>query len=289
VVTESELELGDGRVLHVYDTALGDADTRLTVFWHHGTPQTGAPPEPMLAAGERYGLRWVGMDRPGYLPSTPNPGRDVAAVAADAAAAADARGIGRFAVMGASGGGPHALACAALLGNRVLAVACLASIAPSDAGGLDWFGGMAAAGAAELRAAAQGRAALEAYLASADFDPELFTEADHAALATDWSWLGVSAGQAMSNGLGGMVDDDLAFTRPWGFDPATIAAPILFVHGDEDRVVPFPHGEWLARHCPTGELLRSPGDGHISVHRRHAEALDWLAEHAEHAEHAEQA
>jgi pimeloyl-ACP methyl ester carboxylesterase len=83
----------------------------------------------------------------------------------------------------------------------------------------------------------------------------------------------------MANGLRGMVDDDLAVVQPWGFDPAAIGAPILLAHGDEDRMVPFSHGEWLVRHCPTAELLRSPGDGHISVHRRSAEMIDWLAKH----------
>ena len=282
MLTETNLELGNGRAVHIYDSGPGDiggpANTGLTVFWHHGSPQIGAPPEPMLPVGERYGIRWVGLDRPGYGTSTPNPDRDVAAVAADVAGIADALGIGRFAVMGSSGGGPHALACASLLADRVLAVACLASIAPCDAEGLDWFDGMAASGAAELRAAVQGHAALEAHLASTDFDPELFTPADHAALAKDWSWLGVSAERAMSNGTGGLVDDDMAFVRPWGFDPGTGTAPILLVHGDEDRVVPFAHGEWLAGHCRTAELLRSPADGHISVHRRHEEAIGWLAE-----------
>jgi pimeloyl-ACP methyl ester carboxylesterase len=277
VLSESDVELADGRVLHVYDTGPAGADG-LAVLWHHGTPQVGAPPEPMLPMGRRHGMRWVGFDRAGYPPSTPKPGRDVAAVAADAAAVADALGIGRFAVVGASGGGPHALACAALLGDRVRAVVILASLAPFDADGLDWFAGMAAAGEAELRAATRGRAALEEYLASAEYDPEVFTPADHAAFAGEWGWIWQSAGQAISNGIGGMVDDDLAVVAPWGFDPRTIGAPILVVHGDEDRMVPFGHGRWLARHCPTAELLPSPGDGHISVHGRSEEALAWLAE-----------
>ena len=283
--TETDLDLGRGRTVHVYASgpASGSGSAGAggpTVFWHHGTPQTGEPPEPMLAVGRRHGVRWVGLDRPGYGTSTPVPGRDVAAVAADVARVADVLGVGRFTVLGASGGGPHALACAALLGERVLAAACLASLAPYDADGLDWFAGMAASGVAELRAAVQGRAVLADYLATAEFDPEVFTPADHAALADDWSWLGGSAERAMSGGLGGMVDDDVAVTRPWGFDPGTATAPILLVHGDEDRMVPFSHSRWLARHCPTAELLRSPGDGHITVHRRCEQAIAWLAGHA---------
>jgi pimeloyl-ACP methyl ester carboxylesterase len=124
VVTEIDLALDDGRTLHVYDTGSGDGTTGLAVFWHHGAPSTGAPPEPLFAAAAERGIRWVSHDRPGYGGSTPHPGRDVASAAADVASVADALGIDRFAVMGDSGGGPHALACAAILPGRVLATVC---------------------------------------------------------------------------------------------------------------------------------------------------------------------
>ena len=112
MVTETDLALGDGRTLHIYDTGTGDGAAGLAVFWHHGTPNTGAPPEPLFAAAAERGIRWVSHDRPGYGGSTPHPGRDVASAGADVASAADALGIDRFAVMGHSGGSPHALACA---------------------------------------------------------------------------------------------------------------------------------------------------------------------------------
>jgi pimeloyl-ACP methyl ester carboxylesterase len=118
VVTETDLALGDGRTLHVYDTGTGDGTAERAVFWQHGTPSTGAPPEPLFAAAAERGIRWVSHDRPGYGGSTPHPSRDVASVAADVASIADALGIDRFAVMGDSGGGPHALACAAVLPGR---------------------------------------------------------------------------------------------------------------------------------------------------------------------------
>lgn len=116
MVTETDLALDDGRTLHVYGTGTGDETTGLAVFWQGGTPSTGAPPEPLFAAAAERGIRWVSHDRPGYGGSTPLPGRNVASVAADVASVADALGIGRFAVMGDSGGGPHALACAAVFG-----------------------------------------------------------------------------------------------------------------------------------------------------------------------------
>jgi len=156
-----DLELGDGRTLHVYDTGADDADGRLAVFWHHGTPNIGAPPEPLFAAAARLGIRWVSRDRPGYGGSTPQQGRDVASAAACVSTIADELGIDRFALMGHSGGGSHALACAALLEERVLGVVSVAGLAPFGAEGLEWFAGMTASGVASLSAAAEGRQAKE--------------------------------------------------------------------------------------------------------------------------------
>ena len=281
MLTETDLELIDGRTLHVYDAPADDADARLTVFWQHGTPNTGAPPVPLFPAAAQRNIRWVSHDRPGYGGSTPQPGRSVASAAADVAAIADALGIGRFAVMGHSGGGPHALACAALLPERILGAVSVAGLAPFQAEGLDWFAGMAAGGAAELRAATRGREALAELLASTEFDPEQFTPADHAMFDGPWSWLGVVAGQALAGGLGGMVDDDLAYVARWGFDPGGVSAPVLLLHGGADRVVPSSHAEWLARRCRSAQVWLRPDDGHISVLSSATAALEWLADQAE--------
>ncbi|MFF0311039.1 alpha/beta fold hydrolase [Streptosporangium sp. NPDC004379] len=276
MVTETDLELDDGRVLHVYDTGAPDGGDHLTVFWHHGTPNIGAPPEPLFPAAERLGLRWVSYDRPGYGGSTPLPGRDIASAAACVSAVADALGIGRFAVMGHSGGAPHALACGALLPDRVLGVVGVAGMAPFDAEGLDWFAGMAPSGVASLRAASEGREAKERYETSgADYDPE-FTPADHAALSGTWSWLNKVVGAAVEDGPGALIDDDLAYVAPWGFEPRRVRVPVLLVHGGRDRVVPAAHGEWLARRCPSAELWPRPDDGHISVLGSAESALEWL-------------
>jgi len=281
VVTETDLELGDGRTLHVYSTGTVSAECRLTVFWHHGTPNIGAPPEPLFAAASQLGICWVSYDRPGYGGSAPYRDRDVASAAADVWGVADALGIDQFAVMGHSGGGPHALACGALLPERVLGVVSVAGLAPFDAEGLDWFAGMAASGAASLRAAAEGREAKESYEASADEETDPgFVPADLDALEGEWSWFIGVVRAAMENGPGGLIDDDLAYVAPWGFDPAQVVAPTLILHGGRDRVVPSSHGEWLARRCPSAELWLCPDDGHISVLNSGAAAMEWLSEHA---------
>ncbi len=279
MIAETDLDLADGRTLHVYDTGEQDG-TRLAVFWHHGTPNTGTPPEPLFPAADRLGIRWVSYDRPAYGGSTPRPGRDVASAADDVRSIADAFGIGRFAALGHSGGATHALASGALLPERVIATVCVATVAPFGAEGLDWFAGMAPSGEADLRAAAAGRAALERHLASAEFDPAMFTEADEAALNGSWSWLAGVAGQAIEGGPAGQVDDDLAYVAPWGFDAAQVTAPVLFLHGGQDRIAPSSHGEWLARRCPSAQLRLYSDDGHISILDSAATALDWLAEQA---------
>ena len=279
MITDKYLGLPDGRTLHYYDS--GEEGARLTVFWHHGSPNTGAPPEPLFPAAAGRGIRWISCDRPGYMSSAARPGRDVASVAADVASIADALGVGEFAVMGHSGGGPHALACAALLPDRVLAVAEGSGLAPFGADGLDWFAGMTADGAAEMRAAAEGREALEQYLAAHEFDMDQFTPADQAALTGDWAWLARIAGQAIEAGPDGYIDDQLAAVRPWGFEAGQVAAPVLVFHGGQDRMVPSAHGAWLAGHCRDTELWLSPEDGHVSVlGSRGVAALDWLVAHA---------
>lgn len=284
-VRATDVSSGDGRVLHVYDTgpakagAAGARAARLPVFWLHGTPQIGAPPAPLFPAAAEYGVRWVSYDRPGYGGSSPVPGRDVASGAADVAVIADALGIDRFAVLGQSGGGPYALACAALLPHRVIGAVSMSGRAPYPADGLDWLAGMRPGSAAELTATLAGREALTALLASEeDFDPEMFTPADHAALAGDWKWIGTVVGPALEQGTDGLIDDALAAVRPWGFDAAAITAPVLLVHGTADRVMPSAHSEWLARRIgASAELVLVKDAGHISVFLAAPEALAWLA------------
>lgn len=269
-----DVPLPDGRTLHAHEVPV--PDERLALFWHAGTPNTGEPPEPLFEAARERGIRWIGYDRPSYGGSTPNPGRSIADAAADTAAVADALGVERFAVLGHSGGGPHALACAALLPDRVTAAVCGASPAPYGADGLDYFAGMGASGRAELAAATRGREALAEQLATGEFDPAMFTDADYAALQGDWAWLGRIAGAAAAAGPDGMIDDDLALVGPWGFEPGTVRPPVLFLHGLDDRMVPSSHTSWLAARVPSATAWLRSGEGHVSVLGAAVQALDWL-------------
>jgi len=277
MLTETDLRLPDGRTLHCYDTGSGyDAD--LVVVYHHGTPNVGPPPAPLVESDAGRGIRWIGFDRPGYGGSTRHPGRSVATTAADDLAVADALGVGRFAVLGHSSGAVLALAAAASLGDRVLGALCGAALAPVQAEGLDWFAGMHAGGERELRAALAGAEALEAELAASAFDPAMFTDVDLRALETDWAWLDGVAAHGLDAGLGGMVDDDLALVADWGVDLAAVRAPVILLHGDADRIAPVAHARWLADRVPGAELMIRPGDGHISVLRGAEDALARLRE-----------
>ncbi|UKF31714.1 alpha/beta fold hydrolase [Clavibacter phaseoli] len=277
MLTETDLRLPDGRTLHLYDTGPGDG-ADLVVVYHHGTPNVGPPPAPLVEAPAGRGIRWVSYDRPGYGGSTRHPGRRVADTAADDASLADALGIDRFAVLGHSSGAVLALAAAAALPDRVLGALCGAALAPIRAEGLDWFAGMHAGGERELRAAVTGREALEEELAASEFDPAMFTDGDLRALETDWAWLNGVASHGMDAGPGGMVDDDLALVADWGVDLQAVRAPVILLHGDADRIAPVAHARWIADRVPGAELVIRSGDGHIAVLHGAAEALGRLRE-----------
>jgi pimeloyl-ACP methyl ester carboxylesterase len=273
---ERDVLTTDGRVLHTYDLGPAERSDELVVLWQHGTPNTGAPPEPLFEAARPLGIRWIGYDRPSYGGSTPHPDATIATAAADARQIADQLGIGRFTVFGHSGGGPRALACGALIPDRVVAVVSVSSPAPWPAPGLDYFAGMSDGGARELRAAARGRAELQEVLAANEFDPESFIPADYAALEGSWSWFNGIVEAATANGFDGMVADLVGAMAAWGFDLAAVSAPTLIMHGTADRMVPSSHSEWLAAHCPAAELRLQPEAGHISVLDSAPGALAWL-------------
>lgn len=292
--------LPDGRALAVHSTG----GTGPLVIAHHGTPGCGELlPAWAVSAADR-GIRLVSVTRPGYTGSDRAPRRTVADAAGDCAAVADSIGAEHFTTWGVSGGGPHALACAALLPDRVDAVAVLAGVAPAGADGLDWLAGMGRDNLEEFAAAAQGEAALRAYLGPQRdgllaatpaevigemasllpaVDADVLTGPDGASVVR-WMVDGLRSADG-ADGLDGWVDDDLAFRRDWGFDPAAVACPVLLLQGAEDLAVPPAHARWLAGHAgPTVELRELPGEGHLSLLPRvddvHAWLLDAGAAHA---------
>lgn len=287
---ERTVQTADGRTLAVEQT--GDPEG-LPVLVHMGTPNSRHLYGPTTADAAARGLRLISYDRPGYGGSTPNPGRDVAACAADARAICAALGIDRAAMWGISGGGPHLLACAALLPDLVVAAASLASPAPYGAEGLDWFDGMGADNADDYKlqfadpAAARAKMEndrLEAMAQSPEDAgsafPSLLSPADAAVLTGALAEYLVTSSQAgLAPGAEGWWEDSVALGGPWGFGLDQITVPVLVVHGDQDQFVPFGHGEWIAAHVPGAEAWLLEGDGHLTLmEQKVGEVHAWLAD-----------
>jgi pimeloyl-ACP methyl ester carboxylesterase len=223
-------------------------------------------------------MRFVGLTRPGYGGSTRQPGRRVVDVVADTEAVLESIGAAECFVGGHSGGGPHALACAARL-PQAKATLVIAGVGPVDALDLDFLAGMGQDNVEEFGAAFDGEATLRPYL-DAQRPALLATDAagivaslstllpavDTAVLTAEYGEdVAASFGDAMRVSVDGWLDDDLAFVQDWGFGLDEITSPVTLWQGEEDLMVPFAHGQWLAAHVPgvTPHLLA--GEGHLSI------------------------
>jgi pimeloyl-ACP methyl ester carboxylesterase len=270
------ITLTDGRELEVEVTG---PDGGPVLVFHHGTPGGSEQMRIIARAVHERGLRMVTWSRPGYGASTRQVGRTVADVVSDTAAVLDRLDAETCLVAGWSGGGPHALACGALLPDRVRGVLCIAGVAPYAADGLDFMAGMGQDNIEEFGAALEGeevlRHALDAQrpemlhltadqvvAALGDLVPPVDVAVLTGEVAED---LASEFRQALSVGVDGWVDDDLAFTRPWGFELADVAVPTYLWQGSEDRMVPFAHGQWLAERIPGVTAHLEQGEGHLSV------------------------
>jgi pimeloyl-ACP methyl ester carboxylesterase len=258
----------------VHATVARPGADRPVLLWHHGSPQTGAVLPPVAEAAGAAGLDVVSVARPAYGGAPRHLGRTVRDVADGLVPVLEALDLRGVISVGASGGGPHALGVAAV-SDRVAGVVTLAGIAPFVPGDPTWFAGMADPGG--LQAAAEGIEARTAHLEVEEFDPSSFVDADYRALETTWASLGANVAASAQWGSDGLVDDDLAFTRPWGFALADIAVPVVVVQGGLDRVIPPSHGTALADALPHALLQRVPDAGHIAVLDHLAEALAALA------------
>jgi pimeloyl-ACP methyl ester carboxylesterase len=277
-----------GRQLAVSDFGAIDGKP---VFYLHGTPGSRLGPRPRALLLHQLGVRLIMFDRPGYGESDRQPGRTVANGAADVATIADALEFERFAVVGRSGGGPHALACAALLPSRVTRAAALVALAPSEADGLDWFAGMTRSNVTEFSVAHHGRDAVTERLELAaewiQADPNRMiaalyadlTDADRRVVANVGirRMLVSNFAEAFRRSADGWIDDVMALTAPWGFDPADITTPTLVWHGAEDRFCPAGHSAWLGGRIPGATLVLEPGGSHFDALRVLPGMLPWLA------------
>jgi len=270
-----QVTLPDGREIDVFVSGPEDG---LPLVFHHGTPGARTPVRVLQRAALRRGLRVVAVTRPGYGLSTRKEGRSVADVVEDTAAVLQSLGADRCLVAGWSGGGPHALACAARL-PHTLGALIIAGPAPADGEGLDWMAGMGQDNIEEFGAARAGPDALRerldvqrVLLQDVSMDvlaaslESLLPPVDRAVLRGEFAEdLVASFHEALLVGVDGWLDDDLAFVSPWGFDLREIGVPTLLWQGSEDRMVPLAHGEWLSTRIAGASAHLLPGEGHLSI------------------------
>lgn len=274
----------DGRTLAVEDA--GDRAGR-PVMVHVGTPNSRHLYGRTVDDATARGLRLISYDRPGYGESTPHPGRTMADCASDVRAICAALGLGKLAMWGFSGGGPHVLACAALLPDLVTAAASLCSPAPYNAEGLNWFAGSSQAAVDDVRLMFADQ---EAARATFEKERQQLLAASPAELAEEWQMHSPGADlsfltdeatcmqQALAAGIEGSWDDCRAQLTPWGFDLARISVPVLLLHGRRDQAVPFSHGQWLAAHIPGAEAWLLDNEAHGTLREnRIGEVHAWLA------------
>jgi pimeloyl-ACP methyl ester carboxylesterase len=270
------IQAPDGRRLDLW---LDGPEDGTPLVFHSGTVGAGIPYPTLVRLLADRGLRYVSVSRPGYGSSTRQPGRSVADVVEDTRTALDFVGADRAWILGWSGGGPHAMACAALMPDQVLGTALIASVAPYDAEGLDYLAGMGAENVEEFGATLEGPDALLAIMERdaprmrsvtlervASPKGDLTSDVDRRSYSDDYAeYIVALCHEALREGYWGWFDDDMAFVKPWGFDVGTIRDPVHIWQGGQDRMVPYAHGEWLAAHVGGACAHLDPDQGHRSL------------------------
>ena len=288
-------ETPDGRTLAF--AVWGDPEG-FPILGLHGTPGCRLGRWPREELYVELGVCFVTHDRAGYGRSDRRHGRRVADEVADVRALADELGFDRFGVSGGSGGGPHSLACAALLPDRVVRAVCDVGVAPLGTPGLEqvaWLAGMDPENVKEFGWALAGEDVLTRELQPLQEELEERVRVDPSTILQDFDMsesdraemarpeimqiIRESTFEWAANGVGDWVDDGLAFVQPWGFDPADISVPVLIRYGMTDVLVPPAHGEWLAANVPGCIVKINDVAGHLGANPEQeiAESAGWLS------------
>jgi pimeloyl-ACP methyl ester carboxylesterase len=270
------LTLPDGRQLDVY---LEGPPQGMPLFFFHRSPSSGIPAAGLVKPVTDRSLRYVAWSPPGYGDSTRLPGRSVADVSTDAVAVLDSIGVERAYALGWSGGGPHAMAVAAMLPERIVAAATIGGVAPYPAEGIDWLEGMGPENVEEFGASLEGPDALIAFKERAwplwrtvtgpdvaEAFGGLIDDVDRGSLTGEFAEeVAASTREGLRNGYWGWFDDDMAFSRAWGFELEAMQVPVHIWQGGHDKMVPFAHGKWLAAHIGSACPHLDPEQGHLKL------------------------
>ena len=286
----TDVTTDDGRRLEVM---VADRREGLPLLFHNGLPSAVVPYQPFDDAAEANGMYVVTYSRPGYGASTPWPEErepQIADDVADTRVILDSLGIDEFVTLGWSGGGPRALATAALLPERCLAAASLAGVAPVGEGGMSreaWVVDMGPENVRDLDAAVAGREVLRPIMAreAEEFEAvtrddivaafgQLVTEVDAAALTGEFAeYIAADFRRSVERGMAGIFEDTMMIARPWGFDLRSIDLPVAIWQGRHDAMVPFGHGQWLSQNVPGAHARLFDDEGHLTLVRKLPEIL----------------
>lgn len=273
--TDLVLQLEDGRQLGYAE--YGKPDGR-PIFYFHGLPGSRYECGLFHPAAKALGVRIISLDRPGYGLSTAQPGRTLKAWPQDVKALADALELQHFSVIGVSGGGPCALACARALPERIEATSIACGLGPvshkplmQDMNGVArlafYLGERNPALLLKLYGLPLEKLSTSHPDALIRMMGAIMTRPDRQALLHPESRQALSASlrEAFGQGLQGALDDVQIYARDWSFDLHDINGRIRLWHGDSDRVVPLSHSEYLDSQLPDSELEVIPGEGHFSL------------------------
>jgi pimeloyl-ACP methyl ester carboxylesterase len=265
LIADETLRLEDGRLLAWAEW--GDPRGRPIVFLHCSPgSRLFCPDETATAAA---GVRLITVDRPGYGGSDPSPDPTMVASAQDVIRLIDHLWLGRVCVMGWSGGGQYAAACAAVLRDRVSTLGLLTTPAPDDQ--VPWLPNPARqlADLAKVDPVRALQAAIEAgqpFVAAPERAGEGWVSASDAAIrdrpGVEEALVGMWC-EAFRSGARGFAADLVAGSRPWGFNPSEVSAPAALFYGGDDTRVGIEHARWWLNHLSKAQLTVVSHTGHL--------------------------
>ncbi|HEV7707808.1 MAG TPA: alpha/beta hydrolase [Asanoa sp.] len=276
---EANLTLPDGRAIDYFDG--GDPSGR-PIFFQPGSPNTRIMGKLWHPAAQAAGVRLISVSRPGYGGSTAIVDRPtLSAVGRDLAALATLLGLAEYAVIGSSGGGPYAVAAAALDPQRVRALGVVAGAGPwRELADPSWEPeeraclarldeGDLAGARADMRHLVEN--VWQADLRKLDGDARLNAWLGDDPLAGDEAYRAIMADamRAVLEGTEGAVFDGLAIGAGWDIDLRAIQAPTLLWYGGADEACPVTYGHWYAERIANAQLVVFPEDDHLAVGDSH--------------------